>query len=233
MVQVSRRTGFNGSALVTLLSRLTDIEVPEPRQGFADRLSRWLTWTDAILLSAALHGGAATAPSGARGCDDSEEGECTRVRTALANAIADETRGAATETGAAFTPYRRRYVAMQQAMESSIGPLRARLRAALAARSPAMARLAAMDAVMDQVLGAREHSLLSRVPVLLEKHFKRLHQTDQAALRDTQPAGEPDRGIQPGEWLNVFGKDMHSVLLAELDIRMQPAEGLLEAVRTR
>jgi hypothetical protein len=233
MVQVSRRTGFTGSALASLLSRLTDIEVPEPGQGFADRLSHWFTWTDAILLSAALHGSTATAPSEARGGSNAEEGECIRTRAALANAIADETRGADTQTTAAFTPYRRRYVAMQQAMQASISPLRARLRATLAARSPAMARLAAVDAVMDQVLGAHEHSLLSGVPVLLEKHFNRLRQADQAVPRETQPPGEPDGGIQPGEWLNMFGKHMRSVLLAELDIRMQPVEGLLDALRTR
>jgi hypothetical protein len=29
------------------------------------------------------------------------------------------------------------------------------------------------------------------------------------------------------------GKDMHAVLLAELNIRLQPVEGLLEALRSR
>ena len=33
------------------------------------------------------------------------------------------------------------------------------------------------------------------------------------------------------QW-GVFCKDMQAVLLAELDVRMQPVEGLLEALRT-
>jgi hypothetical protein len=97
----------------------------------------------------------------------------------------------------------------------------------LAARSPAMARLAAVDVVMEQVLAAREHSLLSAVPVLLEKHFARLRQAAQAT------PDEPHSEVQDGEWLHVFRKDMKNLLLAELDFRFQPIEGLLEALRMR
>ena len=218
MVQVSRRTGrkgVSGSALIRLLARLTDTDVPESKQGFADRLSEWLRWTDAISLAAALQSGPAPAPSGAAASgSDAEERECTRVRAALANAI-----GADSALGADFPAYRRRYLARQQAMEAAVEPLRARLRARLAARSPAMARLAAVDAVMEQALGGHEHRLLSTVPALLEKHFKRLRQADS--------------GVQPEGWLDVFGKNMQGVLLAELDIRFQPVEGLLEALRKR
>lgn len=39
--------------------------------------------------------------------------------------------------------------------------------------------------------------------------------------------------VTPGAWLDVFRKDMRSVLLAELDVRLQPVEGLLAALRTR
>jgi hypothetical protein len=90
-----------------------------------------------------------------------------------------------------------------------------------------MARLASVDVVMEQVLAARERSLLATVPALLEKHFKRLRQAGQPA------PDEPDSGIQPGAWLDVFRKDIRLVLLAELDFRFQPVEGLLEALRTR
>jgi hypothetical protein len=36
---------------------------------------------------------------------------------------------------------------------------------------------------------------------------------------------------KPGAWLDVFREDMQSVLLAELEIRFQPVEGLLAALR--
>ena len=112
---------------------------------------------------------------------------------------------------------------MQQAMETDIATLRARLRAALAARAPALARLATVDAVMEQALGARERSLLAGVPALLGAHFER-QRAAAAAVAASEAA--------PHAWLAGFRKDMQSVLLAELEIRFQPVEGLLAALRT-
>jgi hypothetical protein len=222
MAHVSQRTVFNGSALVRLLSRLAGTDLREPRQATADRLSQWFGWTDAISLSAALDGVPAASSSRLRPSASAEERECNRAREALAKAIAqDGAVAAATE----FAPFRRRYLALQQAMEASVGPLRGRLRAALAARSPAMARLAAVDVVMEQVLAGREHSLLAGVPALLEKHFTRL--SEDGLSMAAAPSGEAHAGV----WLHVFRKDMQNVLLAELDFRFQPAEGLLEAFR--
>jgi hypothetical protein len=249
MAQVSGRTGFNGSALVRLLSRLSQVDVREPRQVTADRLSQWFGWTDAISLSAALNGNPAASPSGVRAGASAEENECNRVRAALTSAIAQDSTfvqkpasaptkadkagkaakatnaspedtaidtpaaSAATATPTDFAPYRQRYLARQQAMDAAVGPLRGRLRARLAGKSPAMARLAAVDVVMEQVLGAQERSLLGSVPTLLEKHFKR--------LRQAAPEG----------WLDAFHQDARDVLLAELELRFQPVDGLLEALR--
>lgn len=260
MVRVSRRAGFTGSALVRWLASLGDLDVPESRQVFAERLSQWLAWTDAIALSAALDGSPAQAPADrrvAKTSDSAEEAECARVRAALLNAIArDNAFGAdkakamshATDRSVSaditagnardFTPHRRRYVARQQAMEASIGPLRARLRTALASRSPAMARLAAMDAVMEQLLGPREHSLLATVPTLLEKQFERLARADAVESAETAESAQPATPADtqaldpPGAWLGAFTQDMQGVLIAELDIRMQPVEGLLAALRS-
>ncbi|WP_374563164.1 DUF3348 domain-containing protein [Ideonella sp.] len=262
MVRGSQRNGLTGTALIRLLARLSDADAPESKQAFAERLSQWLGWTDAISLSAALNGGPATGRPGARASVSAEEAEVQRVRAALARAVADDGAAntdqkrmnlhAATDVApmtntADFSPHRRRYLAQQQAMEAGIGPLRERLRARLAGRSAAMAQLAAVDAVMEQVLGAREYQLLSTVPALLEKHFKRLYQAEQADQAAQASAVVPDDATDnapdvaqapfepsaapPGAWLDTFRQDMRSVLLAELDLRMQPVEGLLEALR--
>lgn len=218
---MSRRTGFTDSALVRLLARLNDITVPESRQGFADRLSQWFGWTHAISLSAALDGNPAVPSVRARAFSASaEERECGGVRAALAKTIAE--RGAFASD---FASHRRRYLARQQAMESAIGPLRGRLRAKLATKSTEMARLASVDVVMEQVLGAQEQRLLATVPGLLEKHFERLRQAAE------QPGDESDGTAASGAWQDVFCRDMQGVLLAELDIRLQPIEGLLDALR--
>jgi hypothetical protein len=115
-------------------------------------------------------------------------------------------------------------------METNIGHLRRRLRSTLTAMTPELIRLAAVDVVMEQALGAHERSLLASVPALLEGHFQRLRLAEQEALADAQVSGETP-AVTPGAWLEVFRKDMESVLLAELDIRFQPIEGLLAATR--
>jgi hypothetical protein len=258
MVQVPRRTGFSGSTLVRLLARLTDIDVPESKRSFADRLSQWLGWTHAITLSSVLNGDVSAAPPRARAShtarsseetEKAEEGECRRMRAALVQTINEDltpARNAATGTATDFAPSRRRYIARQQAMETSIAALRKRVRATLASRSSAMAQLAALDAVMEQALGAQEQRLLATVPGLLEKRFKRLVLAEKTAKAATAATAADTAGTQdqdqdqdieidiaagPEAWRDAFGKDMQSVLLAELEIRLQPVEGLLEALR--
>ncbi|WP_418132758.1 DUF3348 domain-containing protein [Variovorax sp. 375MFSha3.1] len=233
MGQVFKRSGFNGSALIRLLSRLAEADVREPANPTADRLSQWFGWTDAISLSAALDGTPATAQTSIRAPRNTEESECNRVKSALASAIVeDNTFGAGKDAASDFAPYRRRYLARQQAMEAGVGSLRSRLRSAMAARSPAMARLASVDVVMAQVLEAREHSLLSAVPGLLERHFERLRKAGEAPA--AEEAQTPDAAAPPPDaWLDVFRKDAQDVLLAELDFRFQPVEGLLDALRTQ
>lgn len=246
MVQVSQRTSFSGPTLIRLLARLTDVDVPESRQSLSDRLSQWLGWADAIELSTALSGNPPAVAPGARAFGSAEERDCARVRTALADAIAgDSALAPARRRGQAQPPaqadavdavvdyavYRQRYLSVQQAMETGIGNLRGRLRSMLAASTPAMSRLAVLDAAMERALSARERSLLAAVPALLEGHFERLRQAGQAALADAQVPGER-AAVTPGAWLDVFRKDMRSVLLAELDIRFQPVEGLLAALRS-
>jgi hypothetical protein len=248
MVQASPRTAVSGPALIRILARLTDLDVPEPAQSLSDRLSQWLGWTDAIALSTALASHPPAVPSGARAFGSAEESECARVRTSLAKSIAGDSvfaaarrrgPGQAASHDAALQPeveypaFRQRYVSLQQGMETAIGNLRGRLRGMLAARNPAMARLAMVDAVMERALGERERSLLGTVPALLAGHFERLRQAAQQTLADTQaPASGDVVAITSSAWLDAFRKDMQSVLLAELDVRFQPVEGLLAALRT-
>ncbi|MFN6997580.1 MAG: DUF3348 family protein, partial [Aquincola tertiaricarbonis] len=104
----------------------------------------------------------------------------------------------------------------QQAMEAAIGPLRARLRQALAAQSAAGARLAEVDAVMTQVLAPQERRLLATVPGLLEPRLRRL------------AASQAEAG--PTAWRTLFRQELQAVLRAELDIRFQPVLGLLAAL---
>lgn len=257
MVQGQRRR-YTAPALIRLLERLIELDVPPPNGMFGERLGGWLGWTDAIALSGALHAvpaATSSAPRSAPACESAQR-DFDRVRGALARSIADDAEpaadgdaqlapGPATPLGtdgvpaAAFGPYRRRYLARQQSMESGIAALRDRVRTVLAGTSPAMAGLAALDAVMEQALGAHERGLMAMLPALLEKRFERLRAT-QRPMPVARPASDtsvvpdaPAADTSPaGHWMDLFCRDMQAVLLAELDTRLQPVEGLLAALRT-
>lgn len=251
MVQAPQRTAVSGPTLVRLLARLTAADVPASSQSLSDQLSQWLGWTDAIALSTALNSAPPAVASGARGAG-SVEHECARVRASLADAIAGDSmlaprrrRSAAhaqnaqqPEAEANYADFRQCYLALQQTMETRIGSLRGRLRSMVAAQTSEMTRLAVVDAIMERSLGARERSLFGAVPGLLGGHFERLRQAAQDeqdaldAVATTATSAESQvAAARPGAWLDVFRKDMQSVLLAELDIRFQPVEGLLAALR--
>lgn len=246
MTRALPRTTFNSSRLIRFLADLAIADVADSKQSFAERLALWLDVNDAISLSTALNASAANgsdarlAPSVASAAVGEE---LARVRMALARSIGSDgvlnagtTRarlpapGASIESAADFSPYRRYYVAHQRDMESSIGPLRASARAALASLSPPLRRLAAVDAVLDEALRVRERSALSTVPSLLEKRFAQLRQAHLEARADVQAPDDPDLWMQPGGWLAVFCQDMQGVLLAELEVRLQPVTGLIEAI---
>ena len=235
----SRRISPTGPAFVRLLAALDDVPTPAAKDAFAQRLSQWFDWTDAISLSAALD--CPAAPGTEAGpvallFAAADEREARRVRAALAKLISGAPPTAAgrhartpapvapADGRADFAPHRERCVACQQAMETAIATLRRRVRATLEGASPALARLAALDTVMEQVVGARERALLATVPLKLDVHFSRLRQAHREACAEAEPAAAAD-------WLDTFGRDMRDLLLAELDLRLQPVEGLLDALR--
>jgi len=245
------RAPFNSSKLIRLLAGLAVTDTGHAPQALAERLGPWLDWTDAIALSTVLN--APLAPPAARRSDGprphaAAAEACRRVRTDLAQAMAKAGQALTAQAGpkpaaaatvapraetADFLPYRQHCLAQQRAMDRRIGPLREQVRALAAGHSPRLGQLAALDAVMDQALAARERHVLSSVPQLLEKHFHRLHQAHlahQAMVSERQQAGACNPGIQPAGWMDNFLNDMHAVLLAELDSRLQPVEGLIAAL---
>ena len=235
-----RRPPLTGSAFTRTLASLNDDLAPAAPDAFAQRLAQWFDWTHAFSLSAALGeaNAHADAPAfGGQGALSADEREFARVRAALTKATADAPNGGAetrrvnrplagavapAETPVDFATYRQRYAACQLAMETQIVPLRRRLRSSLADRSAALAKLAELDIVMEQVVGAQERALLATVAARLEPRFDQLR-----GAQDTS-SGFP---VQPGPWLERFRQEMRGLLLAELDLRLQPVEGLLEACR--
>ena len=237
-----RNSSLNSSALIRCLIDRAIVNAADVaqmaaetdvKQSFAEELGLWLDWTDAIALSAALGTGAALQAPGIQLGTPSPAttviAEFKRVRADLAQAIRADV-GFETEapdqSAADFSPYRRSYRAHQQAMETRIGVLRAQVRAVLSGLSAELKRIAALDAVLDKALAAKERHLLSTVPSLLEKHFKRLGAGGGAT---------PEACLGPSQspvWLAVFFGDMQAALLAELDFRLHAVDGMVDAMPT-
>ncbi|MGN6094039.1 MAG: DUF3348 domain-containing protein [Luteibacter jiangsuensis] len=234
-MQALQRTTVRGPTFIRLLARLTAVEAGGSGPSLPDRLSRWLDWTHAIALSTALDGRTPPAPDDVPPFDSGEDAECARARATLVKAIEGARElapRAASRSGTAdadFAPFRQRYLTLQRSMQGTTGQLRGRLRDMLAQVSPSMARLAKVDAVMEMALSPREQKLLATVPAVLGDHFDRLRRAGEAE------AASLEEGTVPSQvsWLDKFRGDMRSVLLAELDVRFQPVEALLAALRTR
>lgn len=254
MTQAVPRTNFNSSRLIRLLAELSLVDAAESKLDFAERLSQWLDLSDAITLHAVQNAGAASS-SAAPSLEQSVaaaavEEELAWVRTALVKSIttscspnigetrmklptpqADATIDIAAAYQPAYQPYRRFHLAQQASMEASIRPLRSSVRQALARASAPLRQLAALDEALDNTLSVREHQLLATVPLLLERHFEQLLKAHQQPLADTRQADSPAARPPPAEWLSDFCRELQGVLLAELDLRLQPTAGLIEALR--
>ncbi len=242
---------FSSSKLVRLLSDWAPAEAQTSRHDFAQRLSQWLNVADAITLHAAhqsIRPVAVVKPPVAQALPlTALEEDLHRVRTALVKAIvasgaAPQARNnrdrsllpqpkGAPEPDAGFAPYQQRYLDQQRQMALQIEALRGHVRHAVALASARLAQLAAMDAVLEQMLGGREQKAMGAVPAVLERRFAQLRAAHQLEV-DAQPQpDDPALWRQPGGWQHRFGKELEAALLAELEVRLQPVTGLMEALR--
>ena len=133
-----------------------------------------------------------------------------------------------------YTPFRQRHLELQRQMEQMTGALRDHLRQAVGRLSPRLRQLAELDAALEQCWRAREQKLLPTSAALLERRFNQLRRDAPRGTgsgrrrRRRRPARA---GANRGGWLHAFGEDWREALLAELDLRLEPAAGLLDAVR--
>jgi hypothetical protein len=158
------------------------------------------------------------------------------------------------EIKTAFEPYRRFVAAHQRQMENTLRNLRAQLRLQLSKRASAGQQLAALDTAFENILAEREAALLAKASKLLEKRFVQAlkaqmqlqAQAKPAAMitetadgtvdatDDSDPTPNNTPKANPTSWLMPLHQNLRQTLrqalLAELDTRLQPTLGLLEAL---
>jgi hypothetical protein len=224
------------SSLVRLLSDTVSVPVDVSRQDFAEQLSQWLGALDAVTLHGthqSLKSVVGSSPLGASPHSPAAlEAHFQRVRSALVARVSEPVRlpDGAHEGGqsasrllraaaeaplaageASFAPYRQHCQALQRHMGLKIATLRAQVRQVLSHGAAPLRQLAELDAVWEQMLTARETKLLGTVPAVLEQRFEHLRRSG---------APEP---------LARYAHEQQAVLLAELNVRLLPVAGLVEA----
>lgn len=239
MTRALTRTPFHSSALLRILTELACLETAPGVGAFAEKLGLWVDYTDAITLCA-VHSNANPPSAGGRAAPAAAVAEFAHARGALERAIttaalpepdlAGARVGDAFDITVAFEPLRRHYVAQQRELDLKVAPLHARVREELARASPKLRQLAALDAALGGILQARESRLLGTLPLLLKRRFGHLLKTHRLQHADATPTEQARAWQGPGAWLARFGQELQSVLLAELELRLQPAQGLIEAL---
>jgi hypothetical protein len=183
----------------------------------AERLGLWVSAFDAIGLQAAqqsirtlTRAAPAIRPSTVSASAKSVAQDLVRVRTTLADLIAKEA-DSLTSDDTSFALYHQLHLRLQREMEQAIASLRERVRQTLSRISPRLRQLAALDAVLEQVIAPREQALLPTASTLMARRYEQLRATEGG--------------------LDAFGSEWRQALLSELDLRLEPVAGLVDALR--
>ncbi|MFG6486566.1 DUF3348 family protein [Roseateles sp. BYS78W] len=188
----------------------------------AERLGAGLGWADAIGLSQVLATPPATGtnPAAQREAKDWATAALDRLQAELAAAFDDAELAADAAAPAPegvaladlLAPFRLHHAQQQRSMAARIATLRERLRPRLTEASGALARLAQLDALFERALATQERERLAGLAALLTKRAESHHAAD------------------PRRWRTRFWADLQRALRAELDLRLQPVQGLVEAL---
>jgi hypothetical protein len=128
-----------------------------------------------------------------------------------------------------WEPYRRYLSDHQKQMGLWLGRWRRKARSALVAAGGELQMLARMDAVCDDALHEKETRLLSTLSLRMGQHLARL----VAKHLPTDGADTGQRSASSPVWLRDFETDLRAGLLAELELRIQPLLGLVEALESK
>lgn len=241
---------LNSPRLVHLLQQWGQGPGEPVRLDTAERLSLWLSAFDAVRFNGAMQAiegyPSATRPQGQPVPRAGLEAAYQRVVAELNERIrtyptpAQPPRGRGgrlplpafdPQAEAEFATHVQRYLVAQKQLESPLEGLRTQVRQHLSTGVPAWRQLAALDAVMEQMVGAQAQKLWATLPGHLEARWTHWRQRHQQQLATTGLDDEPSRWRDSGGWLHAFEQDCRSLLQAELQVRLQPIVGLLEAAQ--
>jgi len=240
MSEAAVHQSLDGSRLVRYLAELQVSGAATPQQQLAQRLGALIDLPDSIKLSGA-HAKLQRLEFEPTGFPREDiKREFLRMRMAMVQSVvrtfaprpgpsriklpAPEATPAV-DPAEAYEPYRKFYTGHQRDMDFRVQQLQSQLREAATGLSPELARLAALDKALGETLVAHTRKFLAVIPQLLGKHFTHLHHEYQQPIEAPQDTGK--------DWTQChkrFCADMQGLLLAEIETRLMPALGLVEAI---
>jgi hypothetical protein len=240
LLSPAHQSPAKSSRLVRFLAELLDADAELPHQRFIERLGQSFDLADSIKISAVHEERVEATVTPPAADKDALKDEFQRVRASIVSSAVQsfapgagglrtrfpEVRAEKTlEQAMAMEPYLSFYVAQQRNIDFRIRDLHACTRDALADLSPQLARLAALDAVLAEPLSVPARRSFAAVPRLLRQRFATLqedHSKDQS---------DPSRARERWEQsLGQFRVEMQGLLLAEIETRLLPTLGLIEAL---
>ena len=129
------------------------------------------------------------------------------------------------EGPAACAPYLKFYMAHQAQFDATVQGLHLRIRTMAAGTCDALARLAALDLALADTLYPSARRFFGTVPALVGARFEQLIQQG-----GTGTANEDDMQSRWERLLSAFSEELRSLLEAEMDARLLPVLGLVEAI---
>lgn len=216
------------SRLVRLLGQAAGVSGEPPRQDVAERLGRWVGAFDALALQSVQQAmGAVQARAAVAGPAvlPALAAQLQALREALDRAITQADVGEDDDpllrlqarrrqvapAAPGYLAFRQRHAELQQLMASRIGPVRAQVRQAISRASARLHQLALLDEALERMLAEREHKLLAGAGALLERRCVQM------------------RAAHPDDWRERFEPVWRQALQAELEVRLEPVVGLVEA----
>lgn len=230
MSRASLAPHFHASALIRCLARMGNDDVALPAEHFAVRLADFFDFSEAVVLSSAQGVAAAVAAEtdleGFAIVEEYRQGRA-RIEHAIGRSFTPDPGPARAacpsakvgpdfDVARAYEPFHRFYLVQQRDMDFAVRQLHAGIRQSLSSLTVRLRRLAALDKAFEEILAERSRQLLSRVPVLAARRFAEL------CSRPTE------QGVSPDPRIMRFRQDLQALLLAELDIRLQPLAGLVD-----
>ncbi len=245
MSQVFSPTEVHASRLVCFLKDLTASDAKVSHEHFTDYLSQLIDFSGSLALSSALDNLSRTEFEPTRRPTIPIKNDFLRRRSAIIKYVF---KGFELQTGSSrmrlpnpadgaplsvvmdFETYNRFYLPYQKEIGNKTQSLRTQVRKNVSEVSAKLAQLADLDAALDSIYSAQTQKSFSVVPRLLEKRFDQLRLENEQELAAQGVNDDLKRWLQPDRWLGKFYNEMRGLLLAELDARLQPVLGLIEAL---